>query len=294
MTFGNFVRDHRYNRRRDLHDPYGGQRQGGIITPSKHPVIFAITGESGVQHGYLDGWTEDGQVFRYFGEGQEGDMTFTSGNKAIRDHVAEGEDLLLFQKQHRSGMLRFLGQFVCVSTSRELTPDRHGNMRNGIVFNLVPVEALQEADAAETEGDNSASGLDLAALRNAAMGAASTGEEEPAEGARRRVYQRSEVVRRYVLARAAGICECCKSPAPFLRTNGEPYLEPHHIRRVSDGGPDDPRYVAGVCPTCHRRIHHGADGKDINEALGEAILRFEYAVASVEPPNRTTRKRVMA
>ncbi|WP_425490033.1 HNH endonuclease [Azospirillum tabaci] len=79
-----------------------------------------------------------------------------------------------------------------------------------------------------------------------------------------------------------------------MRANGEPYLEPHHIRRVSDGGPDDPRYVAGVCPTCHRRIHHGADGKDINEALGEAILHFEYAVASVEPPNRTTRKRVMA
>ncbi|OYD82594.1 hypothetical protein CHT98_20280 (plasmid) [Azospirillum brasilense] len=233
-------------------------------------------------------------MFRYFGEGQEGDMTFTSGNKAIRDHVAEGEDLLLFQKQDRSGMLRFLGQFVCVNTTREPTPDRLGNMRSGIVFHLVPVEALHDVDAAEPEADPNAGGLDLVALRSAAMEAASTGDDQPAEGARRRIYQRSEAVRRYVLARAAGVCECCKAPAPFVRANGEPYLEPHHVRRVSDGGPDDPRYVAGVCPTCHRRIHHGADGKRINDDLGEAILLLERAMDPVKSGKRTRRKHIVA
>jgi hypothetical protein len=34
-------------RRRELHEQYGGQRQGGISTPSDHPIIFLITGKSG-------------------------------------------------------------------------------------------------------------------------------------------------------------------------------------------------------------------------------------------------------
>ena len=72
----------------------------------------------------------------------------------------------------------------------------------------------------------------------------------------------------YVQARAAGHCEGCKSPAPFARKNGAPYLEPHHIRRVSDGGPDDPAFVISLCPNCHRRVlHAGADGDDYNAEL---------------------------
>jgi hypothetical protein len=35
-----------------------------------------------MRHGYADGWTTDG-VFRYFGEGQEGDMRLAGGNRAI-------------------------------------------------------------------------------------------------------------------------------------------------------------------------------------------------------------------
>ena len=30
-------------KRRELHDFYGGQRQGGISTPQKYPYIFIIT-----------------------------------------------------------------------------------------------------------------------------------------------------------------------------------------------------------------------------------------------------------
>lgn len=81
-----------------------------------------------------------------------------------------------------------------------------------------------------------------------------------AKEARHFYYQRSEAVRRYVLARAGGTCECCSDPAPFVRADGSPYLEPHHTRRLSDGGPDDPRFVAGICPTCHRHIHYGQGG----------------------------------
>src|SRR5215510_13686834 len=69
-------------KRTTLHAEHGGQRQGGISTPAGKPFLMLFTGRGG-KHGYDDGW-HDG-VFRYYGEGQVGDMEFTGGNKAIRD-----------------------------------------------------------------------------------------------------------------------------------------------------------------------------------------------------------------
>jgi 5-methylcytosine-specific restriction enzyme A len=87
--------------------------------------------------------------------------------------------------------------------------------------------------------------------------------------AKKIVYQRSKAVRAYVLARANGSCESCHEPAPFARKDGTPYLEPHHTRRVSDGGPDHPRWVGGICPNCHTEIHFGKDGAAKNSALAD-------------------------
>ena len=35
-----------YSRRADIHNPYGGQQQGGICTPSRVPCLFLFTGPS--------------------------------------------------------------------------------------------------------------------------------------------------------------------------------------------------------------------------------------------------------
>ena len=80
-------------RRRELHKQFGGQRQGGISTPQKFPFILLVTGDSGKRHGYSDEWTDEG-TFLYTGEGQRGDMEFRGGNRAIRDHAANGKALL--------------------------------------------------------------------------------------------------------------------------------------------------------------------------------------------------------
>ena len=84
-----FIQGHSY-RRSELHDRYGGQRQGGISTPSQRPIIMLFSGESGEQHGYADTWSAEG-LFLYTGEGQEGDMVFVRGNAAIRDHIDNGK-----------------------------------------------------------------------------------------------------------------------------------------------------------------------------------------------------------
>ena len=89
-----FERGAIYNRRADIHAPFGGQRQGGISTPKNQPFVVCFTGETGEAHGYQDGWS--GGVFRYFGEGQKGDMEWVRGNAAIQSHSTDGKDLLLF------------------------------------------------------------------------------------------------------------------------------------------------------------------------------------------------------
>ena len=80
--------------------------------------------------------------------------------------------------------------------------------------------------------------------------------------------------------RANGICECCGIPAPFEDKNGQPFLEVHHIQKLSDNGLDSPENVAAITPNCHRRIHFGADGKKIDGVLAEKIRRQEMDLDS--------------
>ncbi|MCX7308942.1 MAG: HNH endonuclease, partial [Afipia sp.] len=96
MSLG-FEKNRLYNRRADIHARFGGQQQGGIITPAEHPLVIIITGEEGLAHGYADKVRPDG-VFEYFGEGQTGDMAMHKGNRAIADHSSNGKSLLLFRK----------------------------------------------------------------------------------------------------------------------------------------------------------------------------------------------------
>ncbi len=268
MTWG-FERGRVYNRRAEFHARFGGQQQGGIITPSKFPIVAIITGDEGLSHGYSDRWRVDG-VFEYFGEGQMGPMQWKAGNKAIRDHLLEGEDLLLFKKT-KAG-LRFEGEMVCEGFHHEEAPDSEGDLRQAIVFELRDLGGITEK--VEELGQQTSG--DLNELRKRAYAAARN--VGPGKSAPRTIYERSKDVRDYVLARTGECCEGCKRPAEFRRPDGAPYFEPHHLTRVSDGGPDHPRHVIGLCPTCHRRVHFGADGPDYNRHLIKCMDAIEPKV----------------
>jgi 5-methylcytosine-specific restriction protein A len=56
------------------------------------------------------------------------------------------------------------------------------------------------------------------------------------------------------------------------------------MRRVSDGGPDDPCSVAAICPNCHREAHHGERGAALNEKLAAKIEELENAPAKLPLP----------
>lgn len=70
-----------------------------------------------------------------------------------------------------------------------------------------------------------------------------------------KVIDRDPSVNEYVKKRANGICDLCEQKAPFLNKVGEPYLECHHVKYLSNGGSDTIDNAVALCPNCHRRIH---------------------------------------
>jgi len=120
--------------RRDIHLQYGGNWQRGICPSAEYPFIFIFTGRGGSQHGYHDGW-ENEYVFGYTGEGQSGNMNYTRGNLALRDHVKTGKRVFLFQ-QTRKAHVKYISEMVVEDSDTFPTFDTIGAERIGIKFFL--------------------------------------------------------------------------------------------------------------------------------------------------------------
>ncbi len=73
-----------------------------------------------------------------------------------------------------------------------------------------------------------------------------------------KIYIRNADVVAEVLENADGICEYCKSDAPFKKDfDGSAYLEVHHVIPLSENGPDTVKNCVALCPNCHRHAHFG-------------------------------------
>ncbi len=265
-----FVPGNLYNRRIDIHAEFGGQQQGGIITPAKYPFVLIITGAEGLAHGYNDGWAEDGS-FRYFGEGQVGDMMMKAGNLAIQSHREKGKALILFENTGKG--LRCIDYMEYVGHHVERSPDREGNERDAVVFRLLPAGSTHLSKDVTDEVTAGDLALPIDELRLRAL--ASSMSVAPSTERRSTYRIRSKDVKAYALARSGGKCECCDKQAPFKTKKGVPYLEVHHMDRVADDGPDNPEAVAAICPNCHTRIHFGEDGDEVNRKLKSKTLLKE-------------------
>src|SRR4051794_32860724 len=78
-------------RRVDLHARFGGNHQSGITPSKREPVVLLFHTKEKVQQFYSDGLDPDG-IYWYSGEGTIGDMKWTAGNRAVRDHMDLGLD----------------------------------------------------------------------------------------------------------------------------------------------------------------------------------------------------------
>ena len=87
-------------------------------------------------------------------------------------------------------------------------------------------------------------------------------------------YVRDPQVKAWVMQQAAGHCECCGQAAPFMGTDGEPFLEVHHVRKIGDDGSDTPENAVAICPNCHRALHYGIDAKKMMALLYSKVQRL--------------------
>ncbi len=268
--------------RPDLQEQFGGNPRGGISTPARHPLVMLYTGEQGAQYGYHDRFHSDGN-FWYTGEGRRGPMQMKRGNRAILNHESNGKGLHLFE-YIKPPRVVYIGEMRYVGHHIEERPDQDKALRSAIVFELAfvssrsaPSQPVAPEPPRRLANERSLWLRPLAELRTAAVAREAPA---PAKSTKRtaKVYPRSQAVRVYVIRRANGTCESCMMPAPFRTPADTPYLEPHHIRRLADEGPDDPAWMIALCPNCHRRVHHGADGEEFNNKLALRAQELEGRV----------------
>jgi hypothetical protein len=121
-----------------LHTRYGGSNQGGIApSNASDAILFFTDPEVGHQHGYYDGWGEDG-LFHYVGAGQRGDQKLNGHNGSVLKHHEMGRTLEGFRGAR--GVVTYLGEFELVDhyfTDAHETND-NAMMRQVVVFRLRP------------------------------------------------------------------------------------------------------------------------------------------------------------
>ena len=138
-------------KRKELHDFFGGQRQGGISTPKNHPYIFIISSKRGKDHGYVDGWIDENKYFLYTGEGQIGDMEFKGGNRAIRDHYENEKRILLFQETKKT-FIEFKEELELIDYSFIQTLDSENKNRKAIQFKFAAENISKKLDIDTEKG----------------------------------------------------------------------------------------------------------------------------------------------
>lgn len=255
--------------RMDLHEVCGGNHQPGIspITDLSAIFLFASTGDK--ENGYEDRWLQDDH-FLLTGVGREGDQSWEGFNKSLATHHEDDRRVFLFERVPETNptVVTYVGEFEYESHEERRLPDRNGKKRLAYQFELRPANE----DAVDLPDD--VDDLDLATLYEQAKqvsdagSSTSTGTSENSGGTS---SSRSELVKEFALRAADGVCQGCNSEAPFENENDEPYLEVHHVTRVSDDGPDHPDNVIALCPNCHAEVHNGKRGDELNDELREQI-----------------------
>jgi 5-methylcytosine-specific restriction protein A len=131
--------------RKDIHERFGGALYGGIQPSTQTPNVFVYSDPEASADIYpYDGWSEDGSVFLYTGEGRSGDQRLTNGNRAIAQHKTDGRTLRVFAAEGHleGGNTRthvYLGAFevdLDLPYVRQPAPDSDGEERSVIVFRL--------------------------------------------------------------------------------------------------------------------------------------------------------------
>ncbi|HZV64862.1 MAG TPA: HNH endonuclease signature motif containing protein [Telluria sp.] len=138
---------------------------------------------------------------------------------------------------------------------------------------------LRDLEVYIPTADPSALAKKVRTLRGQPLGDVPLGSAKPSHVVATSItYVRDPAVKRWVLVEANGICEGCDNPAPFLDTDGFPYLEVHHVTQLANHGSDRTSNAVALCPNCHRRCHSAKDRDEFKISLYQKIKRLKIEV----------------
>jgi hypothetical protein len=90
-------------------------------------------------------------------------------------------------------------------------------------------------------------------------------------------FERDPLVTAIALMRSKFQCELPSCAIPlFVGSDGNPFVEVHHIHTLATGGEDTPENVVCLCPLHHREMHHGANA----DALRTVLLQVQASRAN--------------
>jgi len=229
--------------------------QGGMRRSHETNTLIIVSDNSTIF--YDDKW--DGEILRYTGMGQTGDQKL-EGNQNITLHDSDknGVDVHLFEvyekrKYTYQGRVKLTGK-----PYQETQKDYRGNPRRVWMFPLrlvdatlplVNEEALERSNEEKERAVRRLSDEGLRKLASAAPKTPSTRKLATYQ------FDRNPAVCELAKRRAGGKCQLCGDDAPFRNRDGEPYLETHHVKPLSEGGEDSILNTVALCPNCHRKMH---------------------------------------
>lgn len=262
------------------------QQQSGVIWGPKEPgcVIVTSGGRHGKKAGYHDGKNEDG-TWNYVGQGSKGDQDPQIFSNALLTN--QQRSVLLFstkepnskeakERGNHKKRYRFEGIFEVLSW--DLVKVREGQRAGDqlVEYHLIPSNNIFNDFEIEASIPIE-KGLTLEDLAKKII---NTKKKDDCKKKLtvKEYKERSRYVKAYAILRADGVCELCKTPAPFISENGIPFLEVHHIFRLADDGPDLPENVAALCPNCHRESHFGKNKEIIKNLLKTEIQNIKSRI----------------
>lgn len=249
----------------EVHDIFECQITVGIRLSTKNNLIVIMSG-SAKKKVYDDVWDEKNDILFYSGTDinadEQGNQTLITGNgnnnSQLRDvWYNKDKEIFLFVKKESNKCIYKGKVFLCEEPYMDWKDEEHTCKK--WVFPLKLASENEEENLLlfhEAEVDARKQTLDNLYRKSKDSEEKRTYKNVPKKrDANVKIYDRNPNISAYIKARANGKCDLCENEAPFLDKEGYPYLEAHHIKWLSKGGPDEIDNMVALCPNCHKRMH---------------------------------------
>lgn len=239
--------------------------QGGMNKSNKTNSLVLVFNH--IKYSYNNRWDND--IIHYTGMGQKGDQSLDFRfNKTLNESNENGVKLYLFEK-FIAKEYTYRGKVKLNSEPyREEQVDFDSNRRKVWMFPLKLIDfkrsyiEIDDINIIEAVKEKNIKKMSSAKIKSYAENFKS--KDNVREVVSKHI-DRNPHVKEYAKIRAAGVCQLCEKKAPFNTTNGEPFLEVHHVDYLRNNGDDSWDNVVALCPNCHRKIHSLENKDDYNK-----------------------------